>query len=294
MPVTLPQEVEDLLKAMSPEDATAFRKSVESNPKLAEGWLRQSDYDRRMNEGKAELQKEKAKANEWVEWSKTAKPQFEQMKTDYEKLQQEKAELQRKIEAAAITAGGGEGDEAAITKRVEERLKSIGNDYVPKSEVDKIIAAEAKKVVDSSIKEERERFFAETLPAQAQFNLDLQEINADHKAETGKWMDRKVFSDFMKAEGLTDPKKAYDKFMSGARTEKEIERRVQEEVKKRNSQIGLPGTSGVSVPSELGPLQVRIQHKDAFSTAHPDAKVEVGDGQLGAAAAAALRAEGKF
>lgn len=279
-------ELEKVDPAGAKEQAALLEKFPQLQTAVKDGVLRQSDYDRFMNEGKGKIAKAEQYAGEWKTWSETNVPKHKKLVEDYTTLEQRNKELQAQVEAAAAAArtnGDGEGtvSEAELMSKVEARLAKLGP--VTKEEVGQIVIQEAGKLLQT----ERDNFFKTTFPMATEFMMNAVDARIDYEKEFGKPLDRKAFADFMTEKKISDPKEAYQQFVQPQRTEKEIQRRVQEERDKDKSRAGVPGTSS-SAP-EMGPLQIKISAKDPLA----GKDVEVGDNQAAYAAAAELRAEGK-
>jgi len=292
--------LEELLKKLSPEEAATQRKILEAHPELGEGWMRQSDYDRQMNQSKDEIKVANEERDKWKGWVERNKPRIDEHDRKWDAMENENKELREKVEAAAkaaAAAGGGNGngtvDSATVEAKVLDRIKGMA--YVTNADVVRIAGEETKKVIDEQVKHLNEV----TNPGLIEYTLRAQQIALGHFKEFGDVMtqeDRMAIAKVMKDTGNPDPIKAYNEWIGPRRTEvakktqeaavnAEVEKRVKEEMAKRN----VPG-SPVGIPPELGPLSIRIQKQDPLA----DKEVSLGDGQLAAAASAELRAEGKI
>jgi len=294
MAVQLPQDVQDLLKLMSPEDATAFTKVVEAQPKLAEGWLRQSDYDRNSNKWKSDVAAANAERDRWVEWGNKSKPKHDSLLEDYDRIQAENEELKAKVTTAVAAGGGTVQDATAIQAAVQQRLDEFKGQFISRKDVDTMIEQETVKRVTPILEAERQKFFETTWPQTILFQSQMVESQLNHRVEFNEPLDVKALSDYMREQNISDLGKGYKDFVGPKRQEREIKRQVEEGIKQFKSTQNVPGVSGSSVSQELGPLQIRIAERDPLSLANPANKnVGVGDGVLANMAAAELRAEGK-
>jgi hypothetical protein len=272
--MALKPELEELLLTIKDEtEREAQRKLLEKYPQFGEGHLRQSDYDRKMNEVKTDREKEaialqtaRDNAAKWQKWYEDNSPRHTQLMDEYKKVSERNKELEEQVKKAAEGAGGGgaagggggEVDETKLMSKVQEEISKRG--YVSK----------------------------DTLPHVLEWNQKMMDFNYEHRQEFGEPFDRKAFSKFVAEKKIEDLDEAYKAFVGDKRTENKIktetEKRVKDELSKRN----IPGTGAAPTPSEMGPLQLRRNGKG------PDGLPE--DATLSAAsmaAAAELRAEGK-
>lgn len=270
---------------------------------LEEGGLRQADYDRKMNEGKASLAATKTQYDSehqnWEQWYNRQKTTFDTTVTELENTQRERDELKAKVDSAVRTAGSGNGNGNGAAAQVDQtQLKSLveselsGRKYVSATEVE----ATVKKVADGLLQQEREKFFKETLPASTEFTLAMQDVQWRHRDEFGKPLDRNAFSKYItenkiQVDGSKSMNDAYERFTDAQRREKELEK-IREDIRKdERSKLNLPGTGAVPT-SELGHMQQRLQgQKEGM----PEIlfKDNVSTRELAAAAANELRGEGK-
>jgi hypothetical protein len=297
--MALKAELEELLATIEDQKVRdEQRKFLEGHPQFQEAALRQSDYDRKMNEVKTERQKEqealqaaRERAEKWQKWSDENVPRHTQLMDEYKKIQKKNEELQEAVEAAkaaAAAAGGGGGggtggevDEAKLLAKVEAEVAKRG--YVSRDEVMKIATEEAGKLA----KAERDSFFKDTLPNVLEWNQKMMDFNWEHRQEFNEQFDRKAFSKFVSENKLEDLDKAYGMFVNEKRTEKKIatetEKRVKDELSKRN----FPGSGATPSSPDLGPVQLRRAGKDGLP---PEATIS----EAAMAAAAEMRQEGKF
>lgn len=286
--MALKAELEELLKTL-PADVQAQQRAIlEKHPTLGDGWLRQADYNKFMNEGQDKLKR----YDETMDWYKRTKPVHDQVVTDLAASQAEverlKAEVASKAaEAAAAKAASGEGatDPAAVAKAVLEAIKGT----IPTTaEIGKLIADET----DKQAKAAREKFFKEDVPPALAFQTGMNEVQWRHRDEFGKPLNRVEFAKFMTENKINDPIEAYERFTETPRLEAKLKAAKDEgiaEGKKQAAAEFVPGSTGAQ---GLGHLQVRITEK---KTGDPlfGQDVELGDNAAAMAAAAELRNEGR-
>jgi len=308
--MALSKELEALMAELDKADPVAAKEQralLEKYPSLQkptqEGVMRQSDYDRKHNEDKAQIEYGKT----MKEWADRNQPKYAQMETEKnEAVERAKKaeearvkaeqELAKKVDTAAAAAGV---DPDKLAEAV--RLK-IGGEYVPKSEMAKLIKDEANKLVDDGLKAATDKFYANDVPRLSGLNAALTEgMNRFHD-EFKDHVDPEAYvahlasgGDKFLTDGKFDRKKAYDAFVSQKRLETnsaaEIEKKARERadaiLAERGVQGNFPGTSGAP-----GPLQMRFNAKDKADPLF-GAPMELGDNSAAAAAAAELHAEGK-
>jgi len=297
--MALKKELEDLLASIPDEkEREEQRKLLEKYPVLSEGYLRQSDYDRKMNEVKTDREKEqeallaaRKKAAEFQKWYDENAPRHTQLMDEFKKLSEKNKDLEEQVRKAAEGSGGGgsgsgggggEVDETKLMSKVQEEINKRG--YVSKTELGEIVAAEAKKLAD----QERSSFLKDTLPNVLEWNQKMMDFNYEHRQEFGEPFDRKAFSKFVADNKIEDLDTAYKAFVNDKRTENKIKTETDKRVKEELSKKNFPGSGASPAPSDLGPLQLRRAGKG------PDGLPE--DATLSAAAMAAaaeLRSEGK-
>lgn len=296
--MAIPEDVKPFLEGFTAEELKTFDGFLTKAPKLAEGWLRQSDYDRKMNTNKAEVETAKTRAKELEDWYAENKPIHDRSLQRTRELEDSQRDLETKLKAAETrraAEGGDQVDAAELKARVTEEVNRLREQYgwVSKADQEKIINDEAKKLALEESKkfvdEASKRFYEETLPQSVNFAADVAEICVDHKGEFSEYLDRKKFAEFMSERKILDPKKGYEEFVKPKRDEKEFKRKVDEEVKQRISGLAISGNNiapgGGIMPK--GVLQMRIE-KDA------QANGQTSTTALAAQAAQELRAEGKM
>jgi hypothetical protein len=293
--MVLKAELEELLATIQdPAVRDAQRKFLEEHKQFQEAALRQSDYDRKMNEVKTDREKEQQalqaardRAEKMQKWYDENYPRHTQLMDEYKKLQDKNKELETAVAAAAAAGGGGsngggggEVDETKLLSKVQEEIAKRG--YVSRDDVIKIATDEAKKLA----KEERDSFLKDTLPATIEWNQKMMDFNWDHRQEFNEPFDRKAFSKFVADNKLEDLDKAYGMFVNDKRTEKKIKEETDKRVKDELSKRNFPGTGAIPSAMEMGPLQTRRAGRDGLP---PEATVS----EAAMAAAAELRTEGK-
>jgi hypothetical protein len=303
--MALSEALEELLKLIPDEkDREAQRQQLEKYEVLRSGYLRQADYDRNMNNWKKEktaLEQEREKAlgiaREWETWGKTNKPRHDQLLTEHEALIKERDELMQKVQEATARASLGlenDMDAQTVLKAVQDEIGKRG--YVSRQDIDTIIAQKAaelaKDEVAKTLEAERKVFFEQTFPQATRFQLDLNSVQFKHQRGFNEDLNVDEFLQYMKDKKLTNVNEAYESFMAPKKMELEIKQRVAAEVEKlkKESPTGVPGTLAPPAP-ELGPVQLFKMKK--YEAQIPE-NAEAGDGSLAHAAAAELRAEGKY
>lgn len=292
--MALKPELEELLATITDEkDREVQRGLLEKHQSLRESHLRQSDYDRKMNETKTDREKEqitltaaKERAEKWDKWAKDNVPRHDNLMAEFKKVSERNIVLEEEVKkAVASTAtggGGGEVDEGKLRTAVLEEVSKRG--YMSAADVEKVAVEQARKLAE----QERNSFFKDTLPNVLEWTQTMMEIGIEHRQEFGEAFDRKGFSQFIADKKITDLQEGYKMFVGDRRTENKIktetEKRVKDELSKRN----VPGMGALPSPAELGPLQARRAGKSGDGL--PD------DATISAAsmaAAAELRSEGK-
>jgi hypothetical protein len=293
--MALSKALEELLATIEdPKDREEQRKLLEKYTVLQErneGYLRQSDYDRKMNDSKDERKREqesleaaKARAEKLQKWADENVPKHNKMLEEYSTLTKKNEELEEAVATAATGGGGGGGgevDEAKLRAKVLEEIGKRG--YVSQSEVIRIATEEAKKLAA----EERASFFKDTLPMSMEYGMKMNDYSYDYREEFGKKFDRIAFAKFVTEKKMNDLDEAYKLFVGDMRTEKtittETEKRVKDELSKRN----LPGSGAAPAADQMGHLEARRRGPGDGLPA--DATIS----QAAMAAAAELRSEGK-
>ena len=287
--MALNEALEALLKTLPADVQAEQRKILEKVPSLGEGWLRQSDYDRFLNENKGKL----SKYDETMEWYRKTKPVHEQLTKDLTEAQERATRLEAEVAAksaeaaaAAAAAGGGNVDAEKVSKAV---MDALGKSIPTKTELAALIADETKKQADAA----RDKFFKEDVPAALGFQTAMVDVQWKYRDEFGKSLNRIEFAKFMTENKLSDPIEAYEKYTEKERREREIETEVKkrtEEAEKKMKAEFVPGSTGAQ---GTGHLQVRISEKKPGDALFGQ-DIELGDNAAAMAAAAELRGEGKI
>jgi len=292
----LATNLEELLKHMEPAAAKAQRDFWEANPAIAkavdEGTVPQPVFSRELNAKDQKIKEAQENERKIREWESRERPKHEKLVADAEKWEAERAELLKKIEAQAQKTEletGAVVNEETLADRVSKRLEGR---TVSEAKTREIIAEESKKLaseINGTLEKARKDFLEQTFPQATQFQAALTDVQIDYHAETGNKLDRSEFAKFMQDNNILDPQKAFEQYMAPAREEKrikaEVDKRVQDELGKRN----MPGvTPGQTVPTDLGPLQLKI----AGEIPNPDGVL--GDRSSANQAAKELREQGAF
>jgi hypothetical protein len=303
--MALSEALEELLKLIPDEaDRSSSRALLEKYEPLRSGFLRQSDYDRFMNQTKQErvkeadeLRKAQEYADKWEEWRKVNEPRHSQLLEEYEQLTRDKEDLLRQVrEAAEKRLGDEDVDINAVMAQVEAKMATKG--YVSKADVDKMVNEVATKLAhDEAAKiaaEKTDELYKQAFPELTRMNTTVSRLMMKHAKEfSGEDLDVDALFKHMNDNKVFDPSKAYDQMVGSKRTEIEIEKRAKERADKilaeERAKQPLPGTGAPPAP-ELGPLQL---YRTKQTPQIPD-DAEVGTNQLSNLAAAELRAEGKF
>lgn len=279
MPAQLPPELEEAIKGTTGDDAYKenLRQAFIANPQLASGWLRQSDYDRNLNQMK-----------------KSQKDWFDKNNAEFATMQTQKNDLERKT-----------NEQESQIKELESRISS--GDYTPAQEAAMVKEVGTLKATIENLNKNFEslntRFVdRDTLGKEAQTVVsfitsnifELNDIQFDHQGTFGKAFgreERQKLIDHAEAENKKGNaitlRQAYDDLYSKdvrAIEDKKIEDRVRVEERTRNN---LP-ISGDVAPI-LGPVQARLQGAKFVDNLAENAPMDA----VAAAAAASLRAEGK-
>jgi len=301
--------LEEYLKSLPAETQQALRPLCEANPGLGEGWLRQADYDRMMDEGKIakkEADEATKKARDWYDENKpkydAALTELETYKTRVTGLETENKTLQDRVNKA-VSGTGEEMTQAQMDQLKANIMEEVGKrGFVSQAELDKIALQKSeeltKKLVADQYKEARDKFFKEDFPASVQFTTEMVDIMADHREEFKEKLDREKFAKFMQDNQLVNPRQAYEQYVGERRLQTKIENARKEgleEGKKEALKAQIPGSGAVPGAGEMGHLQLRLTTPPSNGEAKPviPPDVEVGTGQLAAMAAQELRQEGK-
>lgn len=270
---TLSPELEEKVKALQGDEAYKenIRQALINNPEFASGWLRQSDYDRNLNAIKG---REKA-------WFDKNNAEFATLQT----IATEREATIKELEARIASGGYTPEQEAAMGKEITGLKGTVES-------LNKTIETLTTKFIDRDTLNKEAQGVVSFLSSNM---FELNDIQFDHQATFGKPFsrdERQALIDFADAENKKgNPlglKQAYDLKYSKDIREVEDKRLVDKALSEDRTRNNLP-VSGEQA-SILGPLQARAQGA-AFTDKLPDnAPMDA----VSAAAAAALRAEGKF
>lgn len=308
--MALSKELELLMAELDKADpvaAKAQRELLEKYPSLQkptqEGVMRQSEFDKKLNENKTQIEYGKT----MKEWADKNVPKYDEAvrERDEAVARATKAEeaakksakdLEEKITKAA-TESGIDPDKLADAVR-----SKIGGEYLTKAELATVVNVETKKLVDGGMKEAVDKFYSQDVPRLAGLNAALTEAQNRFHDEFKDYLDPEAYtahlaasSDKYMTDGKFDRKKAYEAFVVTKRADAARDADVEKRAKERADAIlaergvsgNFPGTSGAP-----GPLQMRFNKKDEKDPLF-GAPVELGDGSAAAAAAAELHAEGR-
>ena len=295
--------VDDLIKEgkFRAEDRDAAIKLAETNPEIADGFLRQSDYSRFM----ADNQEKIKSAEAWDGWSKRNLDTYNKIREEYPRLQQVDTEFKTLKEKYDAILSGKDTDmnQEQLTAAVAAELEKRGVKNPTDDQIKSMVSTVVGSLVDDKAKALENQFVNQTLPSHLAFIADVMEVAGDYRTEFGEKIDRKSFIQFCAQGGFDTTDKAYEKFVEGKRAEvkhkkelEEVSERVRKETRDQLMNQNLPGSTAPAMgPFEPGPLQTYIRTSatppPATSGAQPGGSL--GDGSAAAVAAAELRAEGK-
>lgn len=280
---------------MEPADAEAQRKIFEKNPTLAEGYLRQADYDRFMNKAKSDINTANEKSKKWEDWAKVNQPRHTELLKDYETSQNRVKELERAVQDAVKKAGGdmNDAERIALETKILEEVGKRG--YVTPGDIEKIATDKATEAANATVKTVADDFLTKTWPSALETQQEIMEISFDHQQEFGKPLrrdDRVKIATLMKEKNIPSVKDAYDQYVAAERESKrvndEVNKRLEDEKKKRGEN-NLPGVTDAGL--EAGHMQMRFNRTPEAKATPTD--YEIGDNTAASAAAAELRAEGR-
>lgn len=220
---------EELLALLPPEQAAAFRKTLEANPGLAVRAAKETElYDLYMGNDDDDPASAAAAA------SAAASPAVHTPTLP--------------SAAAAPTAGAAGGNDEikelikGLQTSLDAKVADLKKDFVPRSMVDQYVAT-AVKVSDNyaQVREDHRAEFGETLS-----RTDFEKFIAAHPK--GTWLDDAPGTE----NGKTGMKKAHDSFVADKRTQKLIKDGVAAGVKQELSARTVPGqTQSVALSPAL-------------------------------------------
>ncbi len=290
----------ELVKQLGDEkDRATVTEMLEKHEPLRAGYLRQADYDRNMNQVKAEREAEQKRLSEaegqrdgWKVWWDKNKPIYDQTMKDHGTLQSDKQKLQEEMNRykAAHPEKTGEGnnapvDEAALTRLVEAEVGKRG--YVSTEQLAKII--------DEKAQELNRTFLTQTMPGTMRFLSTVNQLHWRHRDEFGRPLDETGLMKYMAENKVDDPERAYleitktDREKLHTEQKKQEEEKIREDERQKERSRQVPG-AGAPPAGELGSVQMRLQKKGPAGLPED---AELGTGAIAAAAGKELRDEGK-
>ena len=297
---------EEVYASLSAEEKKLLDNTLAKHTDLKEGWLRQDDYSRKLNEFKTketEFERTKdrnATLETWFEdkvpiWNELAEAGIVDKETGDQLWTKQKADLEAELAKARKEAVGGDMDPAELDKRV--RAIVVENGGLSKVELEAVIRAEAKKLAEETFTEQWKQresdFNTKTIPFVAGFSSGVAVIAGKYEKDTGKSWDAETatkFFDTMSKEQVFDPYKVYEKFVEPMKREKDLEATIEAKVQERLKKLGVPeGGDDRYIPQseEKGALQQMLERSagaDDFETMIRAGAVK---------AAQELKAEGK-
>ena len=260
---------------------------------MAEGWLRQSEFDKNfntLNEDKATFKTDQDAFNAtkegWQKWHKDeAKPAFERAQAIEAKYDKDIGARDARIKELTERFAGGELDEDqenAIVKEVTtlrteiSQLQTAIKDggYISQKEMEAQLQKKSTEFADS---------FGEVI-------LTLDDIADAHQKTFDKRLDRRALLKFAQEKGIQNLDDAYSKMTHDEASEVREKEIREDERKKIMSQQGHPTDGNGYTQPTLGHLQQRVQKGKHDDGLPEDASLA----EATAAAAAELRAEGKI
>jgi len=292
MPV---KTLEEVTAQLSAEEKALLDKTFAKHPELKDGWLRQDEFSRRMTEFQTkekDFEKEKTRNETLEAWAEVNIPKYDALvekgiigEDGTELWSEQKAELERQLEAAKLA--GGEMDAAELDRRVKQIVKDAGVS-LSREEMAALIANEGKKLAQETFKEEwaeREtKFNEQTIPFVAGFAAANSLAAAKYTRETGKDWTADVQKDFyaaMSAKKNFDPFAVIDEFIAPIKTAKTQEETAAEleRLRKENERLRTMPGGGMEdfIPqeSQKGALQMMLE-KSAEAGGDVEALVQAG------------------
>jgi hypothetical protein len=185
-----------------PENRQAFESMVADEPWLKEAVMLRSDYSRNLDEMRPKVEK----ADKWDTWmSENWDDEHGMTKAEYA-LQQRNAEIQRRLEAAAL----GEG---AVEQVTFDELNTHLNAKVKELGLDKLVAKDEFETVVKTAKEEGVAYnnYTAHLATRATY------LAVKHDKEFGELVDPNDIFKFANENKISDLDAAYDKMVSDKR-----------------------------------------------------------------------------
>jgi hypothetical protein len=257
----------EVLAGLSGPEKELFEKTLKANPELADGWTRQDDYSRKMNDLKAkEAEYEEAKSynDRMKTWADVNVPRWEDLEekgyinkeTGEETVTERLTTLNKELEEAKKQAlAGGEMDPAELDRRVQEIVKNAG--VLTKEEYAAVAREEAAKLakeqIDTRFTAEEEKFNKNTIPFVTGFATATAIFANKFTSETGQEWDvekQKELFEMMGKENNFDAYKVGPKMLERYKSAKQLTdqgeevKRLREEnerLKAGRAGGGLPG-----------------------------------------------------
>lgn len=269
---------------------------VDKYPGIKDGWMRQSDYSRKLDT----FRDTERKATEYEDKFKAISTQFEDVSTKYQEAQGNLGKWDQWVADNWDTAENVPKMEKYWRDRAAELEQKVGQDMTF-DEINKYITdkgvltrTDLDSVLSSKTEEVNKNF-----QGSAYFAAVIAEKQGEHISEFGKPLKVRDFVAKLNEYGTSDLDVAYDKYVAEGRQalaakakEQEIEQIRAEEREKAEKEFatrqlnhGLPVDQG---EAGLGHLQSRVQ-----KVGDPDAmeKATLGDNTLARLAAEAYRKE---
>lgn len=295
-------ELKEFIEKTEMTDAyrSQLLKTMENAPdELQAGWLRQSDYDKKMNAGKEELKtkedelaKKEGEVNDrsekWSKWKEDAEKVVkdnvsarEGMEAKLTERDEKITELEDKIRSGNFEAGE-EGEMLKELTNLRSEVKELKN-----------VAANG----DAFTQEQAEKMLMEggnRLAGNIYDNVFLlMDLNQGHSTEFKEPLDRDAFIKYATERKMVgsqeDFKNAYDLYVSDKRVDAKIEAARKDERTKIESKMQFPLDNDGAASMGKGPVETRLEQlgKEADGGSALTTK------QAAMAAAAELRKEGK-
>ena len=252
---------EETLSQLSADERKLFETTVNKHPELKEGWLRQDDYSRKLNEFKSketEFETAKARAVELDAWADRNVPIYNALvekgivNDEGEELwTQQKTELEKQLdEAKKAAVAGGDMDPAELDRRVTEIVKANGG--LSKAEFEAVVKSQAKAMAEETFNEQwktkESDFNTKTIPFVAGFSAATAVVASQFEKETGQpWTAerQKDLFETMSREQNFDPFAMKEKILAPFKAKKEEDERVEKRAKELAASMrGMPGGGG--------------------------------------------------
>jgi hypothetical protein len=279
---------DEIVSSLRADEKKLLDNVFSKSPELKEGWLRQDDYSRKMNDLKAK----EGEYQEAVDYKTRMEPWSEQAYERIHKLEEagvidpegnelwtaQKTELEKQLDEAKKQALGGEMDAKELEKRVRDIVKENGS--LSKEELEAVIASQAKALAEETFKaqwtEKETNFNEKTIPFVAGFSSGVAVIASKYERESGKEWNadtaKELFA-LMTAEKNFDPYAVQEKFLKPIHDAKaadaEQQRKIDEAVEADRKKRGVRAESGdtfIPQPEEKGNLQKMLERSNEGNT----------------------------